>query len=60
VCLLLVGPLLLLVGAIANVPGLLSVGSALLPLAIGGMVLLGIASLEYRRHERASRPANTR
>jgi hypothetical protein len=49
VCLLFVGPVLLLIGALGEIPGLVSVGSALLPLAIGGMVLLGVASLERHR-----------
>jgi hypothetical protein len=60
-CLLAVGPLLLLAGALADVPGLLSVGGALLPLAIGGLVLLAVAGLErHRKGRRGPRSASTR
>jgi hypothetical protein len=51
-CLLLVGPILLLVGALGDMSGLVSVGSALLPLVIGGVVLLGVAAVERRRRDR--------
>jgi hypothetical protein len=60
-CLLVVGPILLLAGELADLPGLLSVGGALLPLAIGGLVLLSVAGLERRRNgRRAPRSATTR